>query len=237
MKKALILITTLLALMVMLVPNAMAAPASADVIGTWYLNELNMGGTPLNPSDFGMEMTLILNEDNTAVMHMTDEGDQIGTWEIAEGQIVLTQDEGETIVLSLTDGNLVVDQEGMAMILGREKAESEDVEIAPVRTDAVLADFAGQWNLYIMEANGQMVPAAAAAAFGFDISLTIDGNDVVMAMFGAEQAMEGDVSEGVLIVTIEDEDETASVSFYLHEDGIISCNLDEDTLLYFIKAE
>ncbi|MCL2867416.1 MAG: copper resistance protein NlpE [Clostridia bacterium] len=237
MKKTLVLLTALLALLVMLAPHALAAPASADVIGTWYLNEMNMGGAPLNPSDFGMEMTLILNEDNTAVMQMTDEEDEVGTWEIADGQIVLAQDEGETIVFSFIDGNLVVEKEGMAMILGREKAEKEAFEIAPVRTDAALADFAGQWNLHIMEANGQMVPAAAAAAFGFDISLAIDGNDVVMVMFGMEQAMEGDVSEGVLVATIEDEGETVFISFYLHEDDILSCNLDEDTLLYFIKAE
>ena len=234
MKKTLVLATALVAIFSMLCVSALAALEPSEIIGQWYLNSIVMGDTPINPADFGMDMTMVLSEDNTVRMQMAGEEDQAGTWAIVDGQAVLSVGESDDdLIFTLADGILTAEQEDMMMVFGREKEETETIEIAPVRVDAALADFDGAWNAYLGDVDGIKLPVAA---FGFDVSLAIDGGKVTVTAFGADQQLVGDVSAGVLTTTGEDSgDEPISMSFFLHEDGTLSCTFEETVTFYFLK--
>ena len=98
----------------------MALPAlgeSAGTTGTWYLNEMVMGTTAINPADMGLVWTLTLNEDGTAASAQTMMGktnEAAGTWREEAGTVYLafTHSDGEVgdeQPLTLADGLLTLD--------------------------------------------------------------------------------------------------------------------------------
>ena len=241
MKKTLALTTVVIITLSALCAGALAALEPSDVIGNWYLNSIMYGETPMSAATLGMEMTMELNEDNTAVMVMEMSGvsnSTSGTWVIAGEEVILTQAEGGgSQVLTLVNGSLSSEQDDGGMVFGRERIVEEPIVIAPVRTDAVLADFNGEWTAYLAESAGMMLPADV---IGFEATLTIEDGKVTLAGsgFGESQQLEGDVSEGALTaVQVDAGGGTFSMSFNLHEDGTVSSVFLEAITLYFQKAD
>ena len=237
MKKVLSVVTALLVALTMLSAGALATPEPGDVLGIWYLTSIVYGDTAMNPADFGMEITLELNEDGTANMGTVGDDDvETGTWVIAGDQIIISTD-GEDIEFTLEDGNLIAEQDEGLMIFGRERPEFETYEIVPIRTDAALADFNGNWIAFLAanEEEGLKFPAAA---LGFDVSLAIEDGMVTVAAFGGSQLFEGNVSDGVLTAVEADTGgDGETMTFNLHEDGVVSANFMETITLYFEKVE
>jgi hypothetical protein len=89
-----------------------------DVVGSWRLNSVMMMGMAMDPSELGMEMTMELNADYTALLHSSVDGDIKGTWAIKDGQVIISADDGTDGVFVLKDGNLCDDQSGM--VFGKE---------------------------------------------------------------------------------------------------------------------
>ena len=70
-------------------------------------------------------------------------------------------------------------------------------------------------------------------AFGIDASMTIN-DGIVNANIGGSAKLTGDVLAGVLTVSGVDEGgKDVVMPLTLHEDGIMSCVLDESLTLYF----
>jgi len=234
MKRFLALAIALIVSLFVLCTGALAALESGDILGVWYLNSLVYNDTPIDPASIGMEITLVLNEDNTALAQVPEDEDQSGSWAIVDGQVVVSVGEGDEMALTLVAGDLVADMGDGTMIFGRERAEAEPFEITSIRIDVILSDFNGAWIAFLVETGGMMFPADA---MGFEATLVFEDSKVTATAFGVEQPLEGDVSAGVLTATgVDALGETVTLSFNLHEDGTVSTAFDEDVTLYFQRA-
>jgi len=168
MAKRLIAAVTAL-LMFMVVFSGMAGASETEQAGTWYLasgqqNGMNMDASLL--SAMGMNMTLVLNEDGTAVMNMSGT-EQQGAWD--EEKSVLMFNEVE-IPYEIKDGTLQISQEDGAMIFSREKPEVKPVELAPEVSDPQPGDFNGTWKAVTYVAMELPLPLKM---MGSDFTLTI----------------------------------------------------------------
>jgi len=234
-KKILALTTALFVALPMLFAGALADLQPDDIVGAWDLSSIKAEGVTLPAAEWGMEMTMVFNEDNTAIALMAgEEADEAGTWSIVDGKLYASANESD-MVFTPVDDTLVVEEDGMKMVFGREKAEAEAVEISPARTDAALSDFNGTWNAYLAGYEGMVFPIEA---FGLEMAMVIEGGKATLTSSGESIEMEGDVSAGVLTITAGDaDDEAFSFSFTLHEDGTVSCVLEESITLYFQKMD
>ena len=165
---------------------AVALAESADFLGTWYLNEINFGGSILAPSVLGMDMTLEINEDGTAVLTSVEgeedalqnatwtlEGDVVTVTVLAEGD----EEEGETMTMTIQDGVLVAEEGGMGLNFGREKVEAEVYQPGAPVADAADADYAGQWQATYMDMNGNYIQAAM---FAMELTVTVDESSMTL---------------------------------------------------------
>jgi len=212
--------------------TAALALEPADILGTWYLNAMEVDGMSMNPAMFGMELAMTLEEGGTARMQMSGEDDTMGTW-VIDGDEVTIEMDGEGLVFTIEDGNLVASEDEMKMVFGKEQAEDTSAEIAPARTDAVLADFNGTWNAYLADFEDMKLPIEL---LGIEVTLVIEDGNVVMTVSEDTLELAGDVSEGILMATGEDAGEAVTMAFSLHEDGVLSCIFEDAFLLYFQKA-
>lgn len=242
MKKTLTLTTALILTLALLCAGALAAsaPEPSEVVGTWYLNSMEVGGATMTPEMIGFEMTMTLNEDYSANMHVTGSEDTTVTWAITNGQVTVSSD-GEEQVFDLVDGNLIMEAEGTKMVFGKEKgaAGSATADIAPVRTDAALADFDGTWKAYLVDAMGMTLPVDA---MGIDMSVVIAEGKATLAMVQGDDTnnieLEATLADGVLAGTATDaeSEQSMNLSFSLHEDGVLSCDFQGQMTVYFQKA-
>ena len=100
-----------------------------DVIGTWYVNELSMGGDILfHPGVMGMEVTVDIKEGGqmetmTSYRGEEPEADQ-SEWKIENDKFLITYN-GETEECEYADGKITITADGTTMILSQEKEEYE----------------------------------------------------------------------------------------------------------------
>ena len=120
------LVSLILAVMMacMMLP---ALAEATDVVGDWYLTEVQMGEDTLPPSALGMEMTITLNEGGTALI-VTSYGEEAeeeaDTWTMTDGALTLTAAEGEAQEFLLEDDLLKYDIGGAYLIFSREVPEA-----------------------------------------------------------------------------------------------------------------
>jgi len=228
----------ILTLALLIFPVALAE--SADFLGTWYLNEMTMGDNVLSPSALGMDMTLELNEDGTAVLASPTEeaARQEATWKL-EGDVVTVTVDGEDMTLSLQDGALKGEQGGMGMNFGREKVETETYQPAEARADATEADYAGNWQAAYMDMDGTYLPASM---LGMDLTAVIEGTGMTLnGMYGFENnAYEAAFSDGALVHQGGDDEMYTSITAQLLEDGALRMTFmsgDTPLVLFLEKAE
>lgn len=224
----------LLALMLCM---GLALAETADVTGTWHLNEVISGEISINPGVLGMDMSITLNADGTATGDVAGETGE-GTWSMEGGNVIVAMS-GDPMTFTLEDGNLVSVVEGSTMIFGREKAEVTTVELGEARTDVTLADFNGQWNATIVDMMGMQIPVTD---MGMLMTITIADGQVTLTEGEGEAATtstgSATLENGVL--TVKPEDETDSLPLTLHESGLLAALLESDGLsmgIYFEKAE
>ena len=102
-----------------------------DVIGTWYVNELSMGGDILfHPGVMGMEVTVDIKEGGqmetiTSYSGEEPEADQ-SEWKIENDKLLMTYSD-QTVECEYADGKITITADGTTMILSQEK------EVIPLR--------------------------------------------------------------------------------------------------------
>lgn len=244
MNKRISIILTLALALTLLCGGAQLAFASSEVAGTWYLNNMEMEGMSIAPASMGMEMTITLNEDNTALIQISGEEDETGTWTLEGDQVSITSGE-ETLSLTLSEGALTVEEDGMKMIFGQEKVEAEAFVAAPVRTGVALEDFDGVWSATTLDMMGMQMPVAS---MGMEMTLSIEGGkaQVTATSEGEDEQSEmtGSLADDVLTLSApaaEGED-AETMALKLHEDGTMSYSEEMDgedgsVTLYFQKVE
>ena len=103
------LFCVMLALVMACAMLAVTAEDAADYLGDWYLVEMKMGDTGMNPSDLGMNMTMTVNEDGTVTEMETSftDGVLVGTHE-GEEVIVELNDNGTLSITNALDDETVM---------------------------------------------------------------------------------------------------------------------------------
>lgn len=109
---------------------------------------------------------------------------------------------------------------------------------APIRNDAVLADFSGQWVASMAELSGMLLPAEEV---GMHILLVIHGSWVTVAEGEGETAYTtqwtAEMQGNALVLTYQQEGEGLTRCLYLHEDGMLSMEDESGAALYFERSE
>lgn len=120
-----------------------AQPATAeDFIGTWELEGAYTSDIRLTAAELGMEMTIVLNADSTALLSATageeTEVDNNASWAMNETGALLTDATGDSIQLYLEDGLLVMDDgAGTKIYLQSSDAPAEEAIDASALTTYV----------------------------------------------------------------------------------------------------
>ena len=105
---------------------AIAMAETTDYLGAWYLNEVTMGDASFAPAAMGMDLTMEIKEDGTAVLTALseEEAEQAATWTL-DGETLTVTVDGEDMTLTLQDGamKLTFDTGDEPLVLIMEKAE------------------------------------------------------------------------------------------------------------------
>lgn len=146
-------------------PEAIELPA--EYAGRWIAQVMSENGTELDVAAFGIEMTLTLNADGTAVLDTDGDAEQmLCYWQ--DGVLCIGDGVVNIPVLLEPDGRLRVEEGDMRLIFARE-GEAPAVPVASAA--AVPEVFAGTWYGILVDAGiGPM------DAHGMDIVLTLNAD-------------------------------------------------------------
>jgi len=171
------------------VTSGAVAGTVEDFVGTWNGTIMDMGGgMTMNMSDLGMNMSVTINADGTAVLN---DGESVDTtsWKLtAEGMV-----EVESMILYLTeDGKLCMTEDGISMYFERGDGTAVTPGIETPAEEAVevageLNDFVGLWTGSYMEAEGMKLMLS-----DMDMTMEITMNaDGVITLYDGEATEEG----------------------------------------------
>lgn len=204
--------------------------AAEDISGEWYLHLMKVEEQEYDPTAFGMEITLTLNEDGTAQVDSMGEITE-GTWSETEEGWLLEAD-GE-LTVTLEDDILVVAstdaEDPTVMEFSREKPEAK--EESPLITDAALEDFNGTWKLDSIYMSGMTFPANMFGESVTEISIEdgkityhseMDSGDEETGVVSTDFTVDGVFEDGVLSVEASEDTQYTSLKLQLHEDGTMS---------------
>ena len=198
--------------------------------GLWYLNTVEQDGVTLSAADLGMDFTLLLNDDGTAVM--TSDEEENGSWRVEGEGIVIALPDTDDVALTEADGLLTAAQDDIAMTFGRAPAEPGYTPGDTIEADAVDA-FDGTWRCTRAEVYGMSMPIEMFADsmqdfFGMDsLDMEIRGGDVRMISDAIERFS---FADGALFT-----DSDPARTLTLLDDGMIACAISGGTL-YFEKT-
>lgn len=195
---------------------------AVDFTGTWY--------TRL----YGMEMTFTLNEGGSYTAHFDgeDESDETeGVWEATSTGIIFDKGTDEEVVLDYDAqaNTLSGITSGVELVFSRESIAA--FELAPARADAAPEEYDGQWVATILCLGDVQ---AKPQEFQFELRLTVeDGQSILTLVVDGESAdlsIVPEFSDGAMILTIEEEDDSAAytVVCQMLEDGSMSVTFPEE---------
>ena len=201
--------------------EAQDAAIPDEYLGAWYGVSMEIEGVSYPLADMGMDLTITIDADGTAEMHMNGEGERIRC-SMQDG--VLTAD---GVSFALQDSMLVVSEDGMTMTLSREKPEVSAASIPVIDESATIDDLKGVWALAHVTMDGVTLPAEAAemagdtlVVYGDSCDLTLQG----MTVDGLTCCMDG----YALLISILDGEAAAT----LREDGTLCLEMSDVTLWY-----
>ncbi len=176
-----------------------------DYVGSWALTSAKASGMTLDPAQLGLEISLHIYEDGTCEMVSMGEMEQ-GTWAETEGGIVITDTSGEPLALTVMDGALIAELDGVAMIF---TPVVED-EYAEPLAGLTMADFNGEWVFVDAEYMGQVLDAET---LGMSAELHIqDGKGHV------ELVYEDGTEAYDAVCEIEEVEELGTVMYFFYTD-------------------
>ena len=97
-------------------------PTAEDLVGSWAFTKARVMGMEVSAADAGTEMSLVLNEDGSAIV-LADGSPLEYEWTIREdGKVALNQADSDEFLLSFNgkELKLLVGVEGMEMIFEKE---------------------------------------------------------------------------------------------------------------------
>lgn len=233
------ILSLLLALAMML--GCVAFAEGVDYTGTWVLTGAEAEGVQMGPdmlAMLGMDMTMVVNADGTMVMSMMGY-EEAGTWVATENGMAIT-DAVETVEAIYQDGTLLLNQDGVTMMLTREgAAPALTAAAAPTALAGVdPAAFEGQWLLTTANFMGVEMSAETVGVYmalvlsqGQALFATNDENGEIVTDQMSYVVTE---VEGVgTVCTIVDQDETTGETM-----EVLALNLlDDGRLVWRMELE
>ena len=213
-----------------------AVAEATDVVGVWYMNEVIMGGTSMDPVSFGMSMTITLNADGTAEAAYELPGQASysgsGSWEMNGETVTITID-GAPADFTYADGVLSAEMEGMGTVVFSQDAPSgEAYAPAAAKADAAEADFAGDWNCVKIGAEGYFLDSSVYfEMLGVDpLTVSIEGSTVTLNGFLFNgTALTTAFADGGLVFETSTSEMFASIKAQMLEDGRMSISMGDGT--------
>lgn len=218
-------VVSLLVLVLALAGMTAALALEADaVVGTWYLQELEVGGMSVSASGQSMEAIMTLLADGSGSLEMTDEDAEPATWAIAGDTLTVSTgtDASDAMDFAMVEGRLVAEMQGMKMFFGQEAPVAAETAPAVVVTE--LSQFDGNWTGAQISMQGMLVPLEMAGVT-MDHSITDGLVRITLAVSGAERTFEVQCAlvDGVLTGTpAADVNWGGDLQVILHEDDTIS---------------
>lgn len=99
-----------------------AKPANnkASYVGKWKGVSASSEGLTLDLATIGLDMTIELKEDGTAVIHLSgDDNKGTGKWEMTDTGIKLSEG-GENVDVKLVDGKLAIEEDGATILFEKQ---------------------------------------------------------------------------------------------------------------------
>lgn len=194
----------------------------AQYTGTWYMNYMMEGqeGARINvPGMLASSYTVTLEEDGTGSSSITPLEEDGGeaesmalTWEYADGKITVTMEDGSSMIIDETDGEVLGDiGDDTWFVLDRELIEGEtdwDALLAEAEEEEIAAQVqTAKENPYVYHPDAPNTEAVIAAymskySFGYEYAVAIDGeNGTFTADRPGDEYMEAEHIEGTYEVT------------------------------------
>lgn len=236
---------SLLAALVMLLGCTAVAETVVDYTGTWVVTGLEAEGVQMGASmlsAFGMDITMTLNADGTAQLVAAGEVED-GAWVVNETGVAVTDASGTTMNAVYRDEMLVIEQEGMAMLLTREGAAPAVAEepAATVLANVDPAAFEGQWLLTSASMMGMDFPAESLGLYmamvlseGSGIFGTTDENGEMISTGVTYTVYESEGVGTALDINVLDPEtgvETVMMTLNMQSDGSLVYNLDMEGMV------
>lgn len=204
----------------MLCTCAFALAEAEDVAGVWYLTAIESDGVELPVSIFGMEATMTLNTDCSALLESNMAETEIGTWVMNGDMLEVTDAVGDKQVFTLVEDRLVGEQDGVKLILSREAAAEAVQTESPVKADATREEFNGTWVGSYVKLMGMQMPLSMLD-MGMTLEITPDGVTMTTTEEGETETLQVDFTfdQGAMVV--------GELTLKLHEDGSMSYTEEE----------
>lgn len=232
-----------LALMLSLILSALpvcaeeSAPAKNAFYGVWNLVAAVDGATSQPTVDFGMEMTLTLNEDGTFEAHANNFGQESsasGSWTEADGIISIEELDLELII---AEDGLRWGKESSYFLFSQENVLSS-LDLA-ARQDVTLSDFNGVWVTTSQQMNDGTIEAISNLPIHtFEI---LDGSITTTVSTGETATTAGEMDLFRLttpyLPTADESAEVKTIILRLQPDGHMSFELPIENGHYIFFCE
>ena len=165
---------------------APAAEADGGIAGKWIAVEMASDGETMNPADYGMEMSIELREDGTAVVNLGEEA--TGTWSADGNQVSITI-EGDTAAATVENGGMFLPLgDDVSLKLVKDGAAAPAAEPEPTAEpageptaapaagplDADEEAYVGVWNLIYLGTGGFTGNATDIGLTGETLTMNAD---------------------------------------------------------------
>ena len=208
----------------------------SDILGTWYLNGMSMGGEQvIHPGALNMEMTIEFKEGGKMESIFSSYGEESKDteWKIEDDKLFITNAD-ETKECEYSDGTITVTDDGTKMILNREKEEYEPYVPGAVVENPKLEEFEGDWNCVLMDMFGMQMPVGAETT-GFEMMISIaDGKASLLMIEGDTETnveLAGEVEGNALVLKATSEKEEDPESYSMFSTDVMRFNLLDDGYL------
>lgn len=213
--------------------------------GTWYCTAVIMNGSEIDISSYEkLKLDLVLNEDGTFQINMTDSKPTKGTWEYVSSTALRLEDNTETMEASYADGRLAITMNGNTAVFTKESTgKSGDNDVRIVKASSV-NDFYGVWVLDRFSSGGLTLTTMDLHAMGKGISIKMTVSEDTAKM---EMKAEGKTNSRTCSTSYENGVlylrplfSTTSIAVMFTDSGELTFNMDIEggtAQVYMIKQE
>jgi len=209
-----------------------AVPNADELIGAWTLAGASSSGIELTPEALGMEMSVVLNADFTAVISVvtadSSEEDTGSSWGLTATGATLTDSTGDSLSMYLEDGLLVLDDNAGTLIY-----------LAPADASAVAAPAEAEKYLGVWVTAGVLENGVEKTVEEFGTNLTVEClADYTMIMNASSQdGSEDDVGTWALTETgLALTDSSGTVIYAQMENGRLALDFGDNNMIYLVPA-